>query len=183
MKRVLAFDFGASSGRAMLATLENGKIDLQEIHRFSNDPVPVGGVLYWDVLRLWFEVRQSITKALAQGGFDSIGIDTWGVDFGLLDKDGQLLENPVHYRDTRTEGIPEKVFEILPKEEIYRRTGTQFMRFNTLYQLYYLAQEKPWLLEQADTLLPMPDLFAYLLTGEKRSEFTITSTSNLMDPH
>mgnify|MGYP005794694317 CR=1 FL=1 len=99
----------------MLATCQDGKISLQEIHRFSNDPVPVNGVLYWDVLRLWFEIRQSITKAVAQGGFDSIGLDTWGVDFGLLDKKGQLLANPVHYRDTRTEGIPEEVFQTLPR--------------------------------------------------------------------
>ena len=181
-KRVLAFDFGASSGRAMLATCEDGKISLQEIHRFSNDPVPVNGVLYWDVLRLWFEIRQSITKAVAQGGFDSIGLDTWGVDFGLLDKKGQLLANPVHYRDTRTEGIPEEVFQTLPQEEIYRRTGTQFMRINTLYQLAYLVKEEPELLERTETLLLTPDLFGFFLTGEKRAEYTIASTTNLLDP-
>lgn len=183
MKRVLAFDFGASSGRAMLATLENGKIDLKEIHRFGNDPVEVNGTLYWDVLRLCFEIRQAITKANAEGGFDSIGIDTWGVDFGLLDKKGQLLMNPVHYRDTRTEGISDEIFEnIISKDDLYKKAGIQYMRFNTIYQLYYLQKEYPWLLEKADVMLPMPDLFAYFLTGEKRSEFTITSTSNLMDP-
>ena len=183
MKRVLAFDFGASSGRAMLATLENGKIDLKEIHRFGNDPVEVNGTLYWDVLRLWFEIRQAITKANAEGGFDSIGIDTWGVDFGLLDKKGQLLMNPVHYRDTRTEGISDEIFEnIISKDDLYMKAGIQYMRFNTIYQLSYLVKEYPWLLEKADVMLPMPDLFAYFLTGEKRSEFTITSTSNLMDP-
>ena len=183
MKRVLAFDFGASSGRAMLATLEDGRIDLKEIHRFGNDPVAVNGVLYWDVLRLWFEIRQAITKANAEGGFGSIGIDTWGVDFGLLDDKGQLLMNPVHYRDTRTEGISDEIFEkVMSKDEIYMRAGIQYMRFNTIYQLCYLKKEYPWLLEKAEVLLPMPDLFAYFLTGEKRSEFTITSTSNLMDP-
>ena len=166
----------------MLATCQDGKISLQEIHRFSNDPVPVNGVLYWDVLRLWFEIRQSITKAVAQGGFDSIGLDTWGVDFGLLDKKGQLLANPVHYRDTRTEGIPEEVFQTLPQEEIYRRTGTQFMRINTLYQLAYLVKEEPELLERTDTLLLTPDLFGFFLTGEKRAEYTIASTTNLLDP-
>jgi len=183
MKRVLAFDFGASSGRAMLATLENGKIHLKEIHRFGNDPVEVNGTLYWDVLRLWFEIRQAITKANAEGGFDSIGIDTWGVDFGLLDDKGQLLANPVHYRDTRTEGISDEIFEkVMSKDEIYMRAGIQYMRFNTIYQLSYLQKEYPWLLEKAEVMLPMPDLFAYFLTGAKRSEFTITSTSNLMDP-
>ncbi|MBQ4050577.1 MAG: rhamnulokinase [Oscillospiraceae bacterium] len=183
MKRVLAFDFGASSGRAMLATLENGKIDLKEIHRFGNDPVEVNGTLYWDVLRLWFEIRQAITKANAEGGFDSIGIDTWGVDFGLLDEKGQLLMNPVHYRDTRTEGVSDEIFEnVISKDDLYMKAGIQYMRFNTIYQLSYLVKEYPWLLEKTAVMLPMPDLFAYFLTGAKRSEFTITSTSNLMDP-
>ncbi|MBR6791210.1 MAG: rhamnulokinase [Oscillospiraceae bacterium] len=183
MKRVLAFDFGASSGRAMLATLKDGKIDLKEIHRFGNDPVEVNGTLYWDVLRLWFEIRQAITKANAEGGFDSIGIDTWGVDFGLLDEKGQLLMNPVHYRDTRTEGISDEIFEnVISKDDLYMKAGIQYMRFNTIYQLSYLVKEYPWLLEKTDVMLLMPDLFAYFLTGAKRSEFTITSTSNLMDP-
>ncbi len=182
MKKVLAFDFGASSGRAMLASYAGGRIELSEVHRFSNDPVEMNGVLYWDLPRLWFEVRQGIQKAAAAGGFDSIGIDTWGVDFGLLGQDGQLLANPVHYRDRRTEGVPEEVFSLISKEALYQETGTQFMRFNTLYQLYYLKKEKPWLLDNAETMLMMPDLFAWLLTGEKRSEFTIASTSNLLDP-
>ena len=117
-KRVLAFDFGASSGRAILASYEDGKISMQEIHRFSNDPVTVCGVFHWDVLRLFFEIKQGITKAVHQGGFDAIGIDTWGVDFGLLDKKGRLLNNPVHYRDERTVGMIEKVFETIPAEEL-----------------------------------------------------------------
>ena len=99
MKKVLSFDFGASSGRAMLAVLENGKIEMKEIHRFSNDPVIVRGTMYWDVLRLFFEIKTGITKALNDGGFDAIGIDTWGVDLGLIDKKGNLIGNPVHYRD------------------------------------------------------------------------------------
>ena len=136
MKKVLAFDFGASSGRAMLASYAGGRIELSEVHRFSNDPVEMNGVLYWDLPRLWFEVRQGIQKAAAAGGFDSIGIDTWGVDFGLLGQDGQLLANPVHYRDRRTEGVPEEVFSLISKEALYQETGTQFMRFNTLYQLF-----------------------------------------------
>lgn len=103
-KRVLAFDFGASSGRAIIGHFDGENIRLEEVHRFSNDPVSVNGTLYWDVLRLFFEIKQGLTKAKLAGGFDSIGIDTWGVDFGLLDEFGCLLENPIHYRDARTAG-------------------------------------------------------------------------------
>lgn len=183
MKKVLSFDFGASSGRAMLATLENGKMEMREIHRFSNDPVIVCGTMYWDVLRLFFEIKTGITKALAEGGFDAVGIDTWGVDFGLLDKNGNLLANPVHYRDMRTAAVPEKVFEIISKDDIYERTGIQFLRFNTLYQLMYLKYSEPELLARTDKFLMMPDLFAYMLTGVMREEETIASTSNLLNPY
>ena len=183
MKKVLSFDFGASSGRAMLATLENGKIDMKEIHRFSNDPVIVNGTMYWDVLRLFFEIKAGITKALAEGGFDTIGIDTWGVDFGLLDKKGNLLSNPVHYRDTRTEGIAEEVYKIIPKDELYSLCGTQYMRFNTIYQLMYLKLNEPELLERTEKILLMPDLFAYMLTGEMKDEASIVSTTNMFDPY
>ncbi|MDP4152279.1 MAG: rhamnulokinase family protein [Bacillota bacterium] len=181
-KKMLAFDLGASSGRAMLGTLENGKIKIEEIHRFSNDPVMIGGTLHWDILRLFFEIKQGISKAVALGGgFDSIGIDTWGVDFGLLDKEGRLLQNPVHYRDARTEGVPEKVYEKVSKDELFSRTGIQFMRINTLYQLYYLAHSGG--LEGVDKLLFIPDLLAYFLTGEQHAEYTVASTSNLLNPH
>ena len=183
LKRILAFDFGASSGRAMLGTFSDGKIAAEEIHRFSNDPVPVNGVLYWDVLRLYHEIRTAITKAVNLGGFDAIGIDTWGVDFGLLDKKGNLLGNPVHYRDHRTDPIPEEVFGIVPKEEIYKHTGIQFMHFNTIYQLYYLATREPEMIKRADTLLQIPDLFAYFLTGVKKGERTNASTTNLYNPY
>ena len=180
-KQVLAFDFGASSGRAMLGTLRDGSLSMQEIHRFSNDPVSVHGTLYWDVLRLFHEIRAGISKAVQLGGFDSIGIDTWGVDFGLLDQDGRLLENPVHYRDLRTSGMPPLVFDRISRPEIYRIAGIQYMRINTLYQLMYLSQCRPELLRQARQLLFLPDLFAYFLTGERRCEITIASTSNLLD--
>lgn len=183
MKKVLSFDFGASSGRAMLATLENGKISMEEIHRFSNDTVIAGGTMYWDILRLFFEVKTSITKAVNQGGFDAIGIDTWGVDFGLIDKRGKLIGNPVHYRDKRTEGIPERVFEEVGKEEIYNRTGTQFMRINTLYQLMYLKYNEPELLEMTEKIILMPDLFGYMLTGEIHAEASMASTTNLYNPY
>lgn len=183
MKKILSFDFGASSGRAMLATLEDGKISMREIHRFSNDPVILGGTMYWDVLRLLFEIKAGITKAISEGGFDAIGIDTWGVDFGLLDKNGKLLSNPVNYRDSRTDGIPERVHnEIISSEELYKLTGTQCMRFNTIYQLMYLKYYEPELLERTDKLLLMPDLFAYMLTGEIKEEVCIASTTNLIDP-
>ncbi len=184
MKKVLSFDFGASSGRAMLSTLNDGKIEMREIHRFSNDPVIVRGTMYWDVLRLFFEIKTGITKAVNEGGFDAIGIDTWGVDFGLLDKKGNLLANPVHYRDTRTADIPEKVFdEIISKDELYQRAGIQFMRFNTVYQLMYLKYNEPELLSRTDKILMMPDLFAYMLTGVMKEEETIASTSNMLNPY
>ncbi len=182
MKRILAFDFGASSGRAMLASLENGKIKMEEIHRFSNDTVSVRGTMYWDVLRLFFEIKTAITKAVNSGGFDAVGIDTWGVDFGLLDKNGNLLSNPVHYRDTRTEGIPEKVFETVSKDELYSMAGTQCLRINTIYQLMYLKYNEPEILERAEKMLLMPDLFAYMLTGVMKAESSIVSTTNLFDP-
>lgn len=181
-KKVLAFDFGASGGRAMLGEFDGSSIRMTEIHRFPNEPVMVRGRLYWDVLRLFFEMKTAILKTSAMGGFDAIGIDTWGVDFGLLSKNGMLLENPVHYRDSRTEGISDSLFSIIPKSELYQKTGIQFVRFNTIYQLFYLAQKEPGLLSRVDKILMLPDLFAYFLTGEKRSERTISSTGNLLNP-
>ena len=133
-KRILAYDFGASSGRAMLATYEDGKINMREIHRFSNDPVHLRGTMHWDVLRLWYEIKQGIFKALQEGPIDAIGIDTWGVDFALIDKNGELLQNPVHYRDHRTNGIPEEVFEKLSAHDLYMRTGTQTLAAATFWQ-------------------------------------------------
>lgn len=181
--RILAFDFGASSGRAMLCRWNGETISMEEIHRFSNDPVEVNGTLFWDVLRLFFEIKQGLLKAKQAGGFDSIGIDTWGVDFGLLDEDGYLLENPVHYRDARTQGILQEAFQLLPKDRFYEITGTQFMEFNTVFQLLALKKQRPHLLERAKTLLLMPDLFAYLLTGSKVTEYSCASTTQLMDAH
>lgn len=181
-KRVLAFDFGASSGRAMLGEFDGQKIRMQEIHRFSNDPVIVGKTMYWDILRLFHETRQSITKAVKAGGFDAIGIDTWGVDFALLDKRGNMLGNPVHYRDLRTEGIEKDVFKLVPKEVLYNTTGIQHMRINTIFQLAYLAKHQPEILGNAKILLLIPDLLAYFLTGAKRSEITNASTTSLFNP-
>ncbi len=180
-KQVLAFDFGASSGRAILGRFDGVKIELEEIHRFSNDPVLIGGTLYWDVLRLMHEIKQGLIKSKGCGKIDSLAIDTWGVDFGLIDAKGNLLENPVHYRDTRTQGMMEEIFEVVPKEDIYMQTGIQFMNINTLFQLYYLKTRRPELLERADKMLMMPDLFLYMLTGRQQSEFTIASTGQLID--
>ncbi|MCH5325499.1 MAG: rhamnulokinase [Eubacterium sp.] len=180
-KRVLAIDFGASSGRAIIGTLEGDKISLTEIHRFSNDPVILNGTMYWDVLRLFHEIKQSLIKSKEYGELDSIAIDTWGVDFGLIDKDGRLPENPVHYRDARTAGMVDKAYKLIPQDELYGATGNQIMEINTAFQLLSLVQDRPELLERADKLLLMPDLFAYFLCGSKRAERSIASTTQLFD--
>ena len=182
LKKVLAIDFGASSGRAILGSFDGSKITLEEIHRFSNDPVTVGGTVYWDVLRLFHEIKQSLLKCKLHGGADSIGIDTWGVDFGLIDAAGRLLENPVHYRDSRTNGLSEKSFELIPKEEFYAETGNQFMDINTAFQLLSVVNDRPELMQRTDKLLMMPDLFGYFLTGKKHTELSMASTSQLFNP-
>ena len=180
-KNVLAFDFGASSGRAMLGSLVDGKITLKEVHRFSNDPVMLNGTFYWDTLRLFHEIKQGIIKAKQIGDFESIGINTWGVDFGLLDKKGKLIENPINYRDKRTEGILPKAFKKFNKEMFYELTGNQFMEINTAFQLFSLAEDRPEILEKTETLLMTPDLFNYFLTGVKSTEYSIASTTQLLD--
>ena len=181
--KFLAFDFGASSGRAMLATFDGEKITLEEKHRFSNDPVNINGDLHWDVLRLFHEIKQGILKCANSGDrdIDCIGIDTWGVDYGLLDKNGKLLGNPYHYRDTRTDGMYEEAFKLVPKEEIYENTGIAFNWFNTVFQLLSAKISDDVTLKNADKLLFMPDLFNYFLTGEKKCEYTIASTSQMFD--
>ncbi len=180
-KRVLAFDFGASSGRAIIGVFDGEKIELREVHRFSNDPVTINGTVYWDVQRLFFEIKQGILKAKEDGGFDSIGIDTWGVDFGLLRKDGTLIENPVHYRDKRNDGMAEFAKKYMSHEEMYDITGIQFMDFNTVFQLLSLKENRPYILEEADTLLFMPDLLSYFLSGVKSTEYSIATTSQMVD--
>ena len=181
IKQLLAFDFGASSGRAMLGRYDGRRIELEELHRFSNDPVQVGDTLFWDILRLFYEIKQGLIKSKSKGPVDSLGIDTWGVDFGLIDENGYLLENPVHYRDARTQGMMEKVFEIVPKAELYERTGIQMIYFNTLFQLFALKTRRPELLGRAASMLQTPDLFTYLLTGLRQSERTIASTGQLLN--
>lgn len=180
-KKVLAFDFGASSGRAILGTLEDGRIVMEEVHRFANDPVTVNGTMYWDTLRQFYEIKQGIVKAKQHGTFESIGIDTWGVDFGLLNEHGELMENGVHYRDERTNGMQEHVFQKISKDRLYEITGNQFMYFNTIFQMNALKEKRPWMLEHADQFLFTPDLFNFFLTGNKKAEYTMATTSSLLD--
>ena len=181
IKTALAIDIGASSGRAMLGRFDGERITLEEVHRFENIPVKMNGTLYWDVYRLFHEIKQGISKAVQKGGFDSIGVDTWGVDFGLIGKDGALLEAPVHYRDGRSEGMSEAALKIFPREPFYKITGNQFMDINTVFQLMALKAKRPHILKNAETLLLMPDLFNYLLTGVKKSEVSIASTTQMMN--
>ena len=179
--KFLAFDFGASSGRAILATFDGEKIKLEEKHRFSNDPVNINGNMHWDVLRLFFEIKQGILKCANSGDrdIDCIGIDTWGVDYGLLDKDDKLLGNPYHYRDTRTEGMYDEAFKRVSKEDIYKETGIAYNWFNTIFQLLSAKLSDDSTLKEAKTLLMMPDLFNFFLTGVKKTEYTNASTTQL----
>ena len=182
-RNLLGFDFGASSGRAMLGEFDGEKLELTELHRFFNDPVTMAGRFLWDTPRLFFEMKQALLKAKNGGvDLDTIGIDTWGVDYGMLDKNGRLMSLPVHYRDSRTDKMREKAYSIVPKDEIFARTGLAFQSFNTLYQLMAMRHEGDWTLDNADTMLFTPDLLAYFLTGEKATEYTIASTSQMIDP-
>ena len=176
----LAVDLGAESGRAVLGRFDGGRMTLEEVHRFPNVPVRLPDGLHWDVLRIVEEAKAGIARASSEAGqMESLGVDSWGVDFGLLDRDGCLIANPYHYRDARTEGMEERAFGRMPKEEIYETTGVQFMPINTLYQL--LAMEGSPLLQAARTLLLTPDLLGYWLTGERACESTIASTTQLCD--
>ena len=173
MKTVLAFDFGASSGRAIKAFFDGSKITYEEIHRFENIPKEVDGHVCHDVDMIFGEIKTAIEKA---GEIDSIAFDTWGVDYALIDKDGKLIHEPYHYRDERTKGALAKAFEKISPDELYGETGNQIMNINTLFQL--ISDDN---LEKADKLLFMPDLFAYLLTGKKVCELSIASTSQMLD--
>lgn len=181
-KRMLAIDLGASSGRGIIGNFDGEKITLKEIHRFSNDPVMLPTGFYWDTLRILFEIKTAILNASHDGGVDTIGIDTWGVDYGYLDKNGALLSNPYNYRDVRTDGIQDYVFEnIAPLSEIYGVTGIQSLNLNTIYQIAADLRDHPWVVENAETMLFMPDLLGYMLTGEKKTEYTIASTGAVLD--
>jgi rhamnulokinase len=184
-RKFLAFDLGAESGRAMVGTLANGRIALEERHRFANPNGRINGHYHWNVLAQWEELKTGLREAAQSIGsqsFSGIGVDTWGVDYGLLDSSGELLGNPYMYRDPRTDGMMERMFGRVPKEEIFKATGIQFMQLNTLVQLFAAAEAHSGLLAAAETMLFMPDLFHYLFTGVRKVEFSITTTSQMYDP-
>ena len=180
-KRFLAIDIGASSGRTILGTLSDGKLMIEETHRFINEPVSFPDGLYWDMPNIFKQIGEGIKATASRFGEpDSIGIDTWGVDFAFLDRSGGVCTNPMHYRDSRTDGMMDEAFKHMSKRDIFSKTGLAFLPFNTLYQL--LAMRGKPQLEIADKLLFMPDLLSYLLTGEVQTEYTIASTSQLINP-
>ena len=180
----LAFDLGAESGRAILGQFDGKRIQLSEVHRFPNGPVYLPDGMHWDVLRLWTEIKQSMGLIAREHGGDlaGVGLDTWGVDFGLLDRDGALVSNPYHYRDSRTDGMIDEAFRRVPREEIFEQTGIQFMPLNSLYQLLSMVVSRSPALDIAETFLTMPDLFNYWLTGRKVCEFSNATTTQCYDP-
>ncbi|BBH18920.1 L-fuculose kinase [Paenibacillus baekrokdamisoli] len=183
MSSILAYDLGASSGRALLGRLTDRKIEVEELHRFGNDPVQVGDRLQWDILRLFHELKQGLLKAKHQGiKLQSLAIDSWAVDYGFIGKNGELLGNPYHYRDHHTDGVMERVLGHIPATEIFGRTGIQFLPFNTIYQLAALKEADSPLLREADRFLMIPDLLRYFLTGEMHNEFSNATSTQLYNP-
>ncbi len=180
---VLAMDFGASSGRGIIGGFDGEKITVSELHRFENRPVMLAGRYTWDFPALYSEILASLGKAAQQGGASSLGIDTWGVDYGYIDARGHLLASPVHYRDARNARAREALHAKLPWEELYGITGIQDLAFNTVYQLYADVTEDPHIIGAADKLLFIPDLFNYFLTGEAATEYTIASTGAVLDAY
>jgi rhamnulokinase len=176
----LAFDLGAESGRAILGSLRSGILEIKEAYRFPNDPVLSGQSLRWDILRLWLEMKRALDGLPVQK-LDSIGVDTWGVDYALIGERGDLLENPHHYRDRRTDGIMEEVFRHVTREAIYSHTGIQFLPFNTLYQLFAASRSTPKLIDAAQALVTIPDLLNYWLTGSVVAEYTNATTTQFVD--
>lgn len=181
---LLAFDLGAESGRALLGRIDDDRLTLGAVHRFPNAPVRLPGGLHWNVLQLWQEIKHGIALAGQQTGnrLSSIGLDTWGVDFGLLDRTGALIGNPFHYRDSRTDGMMDSAFSRMPRAEIFAQTGIQFMPINTLYQLVAMVHQGAPALEIAHTFLTIPDLFNYWLTGRKVCEFSNATTTQCYNP-
>ena len=180
----LAIDLGAESGRAMLGRFDGHRLELSEVHRFVNGPVRLPDGLHWDVLRLWTEIKRGLCQAVREHGVDlaGVGLDTWGVDFALLDAQGALVANPHHYRDSRTDGMPEEAFRRVDRAEIFEHTGIQFMQINSLYQLLSMIVGGSPALKIAETFLTMPDLFNYWLTGRTCCEFSIATTTQCYDP-
>ncbi len=179
----LAFDLGAESGRAVRGAFDGARLTMEEVYRFANEPVRTPDGLYWDALRLWHEMQIGLRKAGAAGGITSVGVDTWGVDFAMLNHDGALLMNPVHYRDRSRGVMLEEAIALFGAEEIYATTGIQFIGINSLYHLLWLFDNDSPLLDDANRLLMMPDLFHYWLSGEQMGEYTNASTTQLVDVH
>lgn len=180
----LAVDLGAESGRVIAGRLSEGRISLDELHRFSNGPVAVAGTRRWDVLRLWSDIQDGLTKAARKYGSSivSVGVDTWGVDYVLLSRRDELLGQPYNYRDPRTHGVMQQAFTRLPRRDIFAQTGLQFMEINTLYQLIAMQLQDPELLAQAERFLMMPDFFHWLLCGSRVVEFTNATTTQFFHP-
>ena len=183
-RNYLAVDLGAESGRTMIGTLDDGHLSLTETHRFANGPVQLPDGLHWDILRLWADTKtgMGISSAKFNKNIDSIGLDTWGVDFALLDQEGALLSNPFHYRDARTDGMLVEAFKRMPRADIFTNTGIQFLQINTLYQLLAMSLSHSPLFDIAKTFLTIPDLFNYWLSGEITNEFTNATTTQCLDP-
>ena len=181
--KFLAFDIGAESGRAIVGILKNNKLSLAEIHRFPNKQIKILGHLHWDILYLFEELKKGLSLAVNSGHADiqSIGIDTWGVDFGLIGKNNEILGFPLTYRDSNTNGIMDKVFKKISRKEIYSITGIQYLQFNSLFQLYSIFNKNKNLLGLSETLLFIPDLLNFFFTGKKFSEYSIASTSQMLD--
>ena len=183
MQYYLAVDIGASSGRHILSHLENGKIILEEIYRFSNGMVEVDGEKVWDSQKLFEDILTGMKKCYELGKIPvSMGIDTWAVDFALLDKEDNLIGKTVGYRDDRTKGMDQEVYKVISQDELYERTGIQKQIFNTIYQLMAVKMKKPQELAKAKTMLLIPDYFNFLLTGRKVTEYTNASTTQLLHP-
>ena len=183
----LAFDLGAESGRAILGRLADGRLSLTEAHRFPNGAVRVPGKagrhsLHWDTLHLWNQIEQGIAAAARDRPLAGIGVDTWGVDFGLLNRHGRLIGNPYHYRDDRTDGMLAEAFRRVPRAEIFSQTGIQFLQLNSLYQLLSMAVSGAPELAEVETFLPMPSLFSYWLSGRAVCEFSIATTTQCYNP-
>ena len=182
-KYYLDIDIGASSGRHMLASMKDGRMQLEEVYRFPNGMDNKNGTLCWDVERLFTEIKNGLKKCKEIGKIPvSMGIDTWGVDYVLLDKDNKILGDTVGYRDSRTEGMDEKVYETISQNDLYARTGIQKQIFNTVYQLMAVKESHPEYLEQAESILMIPDYFHFLLTGVKKNEYTNATTGQLISP-
>jgi rhamnulokinase len=180
----LAIDLGAESGRAIVGALDGNHLTLTETHRFANGPVRLNDGLHWDVLRLWSDIKAGISKSSSKtdNALESIGLDTWGVDFALLDQNGALLSNPFHHRDERTDGMMEEAFKRMSRADIFASTGIQFMQINTLYQLLAMVLQKSPLLDITKNFVTIPDLFNYWLSGEITNEFTNATTTQCFDP-